>query len=154
MRAPSGRRRISPKGLRCSVAGGVALADPSLAEQRKQAVAPSVLAHEAKPSPISPQPGPLVILKAEHNHGSLYLTLHLNRLFQPALSEGFKIDQDGAWRQFTPEPDRRVRVLGLPHDRDARLARKEEFEATAHGSIGADKQQPHQPWHAAQRGTA
>ena len=99
-------------------------------------------------------PALLVIPKAEHNHGSRYLTPHLDGPFQSAISEGFKIDQDSAWRQFTPQPDCRVGVLGLPDDLDARLTRKEEFEATAYGTIGADEQQPHRPGHAAERDTA
>src|SRR5438445_6702384 len=99
-------------------------------------------------------PALLVIPKAEHNHGSRYLALHFCGLFQSALSERFKIDQDGAWREFTPQPDRRVGVLGSPDDLDARLTRKEELEATAHGTIGADEQQPHRLRHAPERGTS
>jgi hypothetical protein len=131
-----------------------ALANRSLAQQRKQAVAPCLLADEAKPSLISPMPALLVIPKAEHNHGSRYLAPDLCGLFQSALPEAFKIDQDGAWREFTPQPDRRLGVLSSPDNFDARLSRKEEFEATAHGTIGADEQQPHSLRHAAERDTS
>ena len=80
-----------------------------------------------------------IIPKAEHNDRTRYRS-HLCSFFQSAVSEGFKIDQDCAWPQLTAQPDRRVGVLGLPDDLDPRLTRKEEFEATAYGAIGAHEE--------------
>ena len=118
----------------CSATG---LAEWSLAQQRKQAVAPSLLADEAKPGLISTATGLPIIPKAEHNDLSGYRS-HLRSFFKSAVSEGFKIDQDCAWPQLTAQPDRRVGVVGLPDDLDPRLTRKEEFEAAADGAIGTD----------------
>ena len=84
----------------------------SLAQQRKQAVAPSLLADEAKPGLISTATGLPIIPKAEHNDLSGYRS-HLRSFFQSADSEGFKIDQDCAWPQLTAQPDRRVGVAPL-----------------------------------------